>query len=174
MSTRYKNESVKSGGGNGVGVWLAVMVLLWAGAVSASPEPAPLVMTEAQPVVVEKSGPAITLDNQAVISEAVSPAHDIGAKIDPGVAEPIDQATAITDETVADAQGQSVAYMSAAADTDQYAAPARVRQPPKSAETAPSLVAATVDQDGPALPYALVLALIALIGLVPVSRRNNY
>lgn len=179
MSTRHKNESVRTGGGSGVGIGLAIVGWLWAGYATANAEPTSLVMTQDQPVVIEAPGPAITLNDQVVIGkthETVVTVSEPGVVADHTDPVPVDAPTGAEVAAKAQPPETTVYTVATAADSQGYDAAVGGMHPVSTpaSGSGKALAAARVEKDGPAVPYALVLALIALIGLVPVSRRNNY
>jgi hypothetical protein len=173
MDTQNYRESSKSGRGSRV--FLGLMLL---GSVLAGPavaEDVSSALTTEQPVVVNESGPAVDLvaeTSQLVLTETTGIALAAPEVVD--IAARDTAAVVTAPENKSDA-GQSDEYLvSASVDPREYSLPGQDFDKPRNVKVAKVTggVSTSHGQDDQSLPYALILALIALIGLVPVSRRN--
>ncbi len=198
MSKNNERKSAARGGELRRGLYIGLIGCLLAGPVLAGSEQSAVVITAEQPVITAEqpvvtveSGPDISLRDTEVA--ATAPESESASAIPqtalrgggmPGMPETAaesamikaDVALAVTGAPAVEAAVQAPVYsMSASANPEQYARPGRLQKAAVAADVAGGREAsagAAADKEGPAVPYALVLALIALISLVPVSRRN--
>lgn len=171
MDTQNDRESNKSGRGSGVYLGLMLLGSLLAGPAVA--EDVNSALTAEQPVVVNESGPAVDLTAETsalVLTETASVPLAAPEVVDIAATEtPAD----VTIAEIKSEAGQGEYLVSASVDPGQYSLPGHAVDKSRSDK----LTTATAGmrnhgQDDQPLPYALILALIALVGLVPVSRRN--
>lgn len=167
MNTQNDKSSIRfSRGSKGAA---AVLVLL--GCVNSGTA---LAASAADTLIVEQAPVSYESDRQLSLHRpelSAVPALEHQAAVQPETGGAAKVEAAVTN---APAEQDGNYIVSASIDPEQYALPGKVHVGEAADNNAAASRESSAGKDDRPVPYALVLALIALVSLVPVSRRRNF